>query len=71
MNGETDRGARRGWDDDTRMALSTAVTSPEAEEYGVKMTSHFPATGSKQSPRKERQERAEAESEARKSQGFL
>ena len=38
MNGETDRGygARRGWDDDTSMVLSTAVTSPEAEEHGVK-----------------------------------
>ena len=37
--------ARR--DDDTSTVLSTAVTSPEAEERGVKTTSHFSATGSK------------------------
>ena len=49
MNGETDGGygARRGWDDDISMVLSTAVTSPEAEEHGAKMTPRFPATGSK------------------------
>ena len=49
MIGKTDRGqgARRGWDDDTSTVLSTAVTSPEAEERGVKTTSHFSATGSK------------------------
>ena len=49
MIGKTDRGqgARRGWDDDTSTVLSTAVTSPEAEERGVKATSQFPATGSK------------------------
>ena len=29
------------------MVLSTAVTSPEAEEHDVKMTSRSPATGSK------------------------
>ena len=34
-------------DDDTSMVLSTAVTSPEAEEHDVKMTSRFSATGSK------------------------
>ena len=39
--------ARRGWDDDTNMVLSTAVMSPEAEEHGAKMTPRFPATGSK------------------------
>ena len=39
---------RRGRrDDDTSMVLSTAVTSPEAEERDVKMTSRFSATGSK------------------------
>ena len=37
--------ARR--DDDTSTVLSTAVTSPEAEERGVKTTSYFSATGSK------------------------
>mgnify|MGYP006102698743 CR=1 FL=1 len=49
MIGKTDRGqgARRGWDDDTSMVLSTAVTSPEAEEHDVKMTPRSPATGSK------------------------
>ena len=49
MIGKTDRGqgARRGWDDDTSTVLSTAVTSPEAEERGVKTTPHFSATGSK------------------------
>ena len=49
MIGKTDRGqgARRGWDDDTSTVLSTAVTSPEAEERGVKTTSYFSATGSK------------------------
>ena len=38
MIGKTDRGqgARRGWDDDTSTVSSTAVTSPEAEERGVK-----------------------------------
>ena len=48
MIGETDRGqgARRGWDDDTSMVLSTAVTSPEAEEHGAKMKPRFPTTGS-------------------------
>ena len=34
-------------DDDTSMVVSMAVTSPEAEEHDVKMTSRFPATGSK------------------------
>ena len=34
-------------DDDTSMVLSTAVTSPEAEEHDAKMTLRFPATGSK------------------------
>ena len=41
-------GVGRQDDDDTRMVLSTAVTSPEAEEYGAKMTPRFfSATGSK------------------------
>ena len=34
-------------DDDTSTVVSTAVTSPEAEEHDVKTTSRFPATGSK------------------------
>ena len=38
MIGQTDRGqgARRGGDDDTSMVLSTAVTSPNPEEFSVK-----------------------------------
>ena len=42
-----DKARERGWDDDTSMVLSMAVTSPEAEEHGVKMAPCFPATGSK------------------------
>ena len=34
-------------DDDTSMVLSTAVTSPDAEEHDFKMTPRFPASGSK------------------------
>ena len=34
-------------DDDTSTVLSTAVTSPEAEEHGAKVAPRFPATGSK------------------------
>jgi len=34
-------------DDDTSTVLSTAVASPEAEERGIKTTSHFSAMGSK------------------------
>ena len=34
-------------DDGTIIVLSTAVTSPEAEEKGTKMTPRFSATGSK------------------------
>ena len=32
-------------DDDTSMVLSTAVTSPEAEEHGAKMTPRFSGHG--------------------------